>query len=101
VKHWAALGAWVASLALLVGLLDAIAASSAGPGVIWVMTRDASGPALNRLLAQDGVSLVNAWAGGRVVQLSVLSMRHASPPAGSAWATIRLAQVSMAWPACG
>lgn len=95
----------------LIGLafsLDALAARTDGAGVVWVVTRGASGDALNRMLHTAGAGgkggdarLVNAWAGGRVVQLQVSSMREMQVPAGAAWAAFRLPQMMFSLPGCG
>lgn len=108
----------LALLAVLAGLalsLDALAARTEDAGVVWVVTRGASGEALNRLLSAEAggtgrgegakrgsdARLVNTWAGGRVVQLHVASMRDLRLPPEAALLTLRMSQLQFGLPGCG
>lgn len=83
------------------GLLDAMAARSTNAGVVLVITRGASGDALNGLLRDGDARVVNVWARGRFVQLYVSSTQSAALPAHSIWASFRLPLRYFGWPGCG
>jgi hypothetical protein len=113
-RHLAAVLACLAVLAGFAFSLDALAARTQDAGVVWVVTRGASGEALNRLLSAEAggtggeegervsdARLVNTWAGGRVVQLHVSSTRDVRLPADVALLTMRVSQLQFALPGCG
>ncbi|MES2938633.1 MAG: hypothetical protein V4864_13185 [Pseudomonadota bacterium] len=111
------LASFLGCLVVLLGLafsLDALAARTGDAGVVWVVTRGPSGEALKRLLHAeaggtgsttskkgDDARLVNTWAGGRVVELRVASVRDLQLPQDVTWAALRLTQLSFGLPGCG
>jgi hypothetical protein len=100
-RHLVALLACVAVLAGSGWGLDAIAARSASEGTVWVFTPGPGHEGLKHLLAQEDVRVIDAYAGGRLVQLHVDSLRGATWPRESAWAVLRLPQDALRWPGCG
>ena len=98
-RHVAAVAVWLASLAGLGLMLDGVAARSAMPGTVWVLTGGEA--AFARLLAADGVRVLDVWGRGRVVELAVPSTRDAVLPPQGVWASLRLSLGALSLAGCG
>jgi hypothetical protein len=100
-SHLAVLASAVVVLTNAAAAIQAVAARDAGEGVVWVVTRGTTSQALPSLLRQDNVRMVNAWAGGRLLQLHVGSLRNFTRPPGATWLLMRQPRSSPVWPGCG
>ena len=100
-RHLFCAAAAVAVLTLALAAVDWLAAHSRRSGAVLVVTRGEAGPALRELLRGQDARLVQAWAGGQVVQLHAQQVGRVSIPAHTAWLVLRLPLESLALPACG
>lgn len=79
--------------------LDLIARVSEAPGVVIALTADPGGT-LAALPARADLRVVNAWAGGRVLQLHAASTRQAARPLRGAW-LLALPEAGVTIAGCG
>ena len=103
-RAWALHGAVAVFALALAGVAGAAAgaihARSPAEGVLWVLVRGEPGAQLPSLLRGEA-RLVNAWAGGRVLQVHAPALQAIDLPRGSAWAVLPQPATSWTFPGCG
>ena len=97
-RHLVPIAVFASCLALAVGALDHLGRQSDQAGLVLVIAR---GGALAALPASQDLRVLDAWMGGRVLQLHADSLARVRLPEHAVLAVVRLPLQALALPACG